>query len=214
MNTAIFFLPELYFFCTVVVIFLYSIIYSLSSILNYINVYTNITYLSVISLLYTFVLFFNNVIISVYNYNELICKNTSSIFICLFLILISMILLIICNTYNKINNIFSLEFIIFILLSLGSFFILIHSMHFILLYIILELQSILISILICINKYNRYAIEASIKYFILGSFSSLILLFGISILYGLTGLLTIDDLNLFLDYFCFTYFNFFVFNYV
>jgi len=73
-------------------------------------------------------------------------------------------------------------------------------LNLILIYLILELQSILISVIISIKKFNRYSIEASIKYFILGSFSSLLFLFGISVIYGSTGMLSISEINLFFEY--------------
>lgn len=78
-------------------------------------------------------------------------------------------------------------------------------MNVVFIYIILELQSILISILISLKKDNRYSIEASIKYFILGSFSSLILLYGFSIIYGSTGLLSLHEMNVLFE--CFEQIN-------
>lgn len=193
------FLPECYFFFSILIIFLFCIIYSLSSVLKYPNIYINSVYLSILSLIYTFFLFLNN---SIYYYDfSIIYKNKSNILLSELFIFICIIIFIISICYNKYFNITSFEYLIFILISLGSLLIFINSLNFILIYIILELQSILISILICIRKFNRYSIEASIKYFILGSFSSLILLFGISIIYGSTGMLSINEINLFLEYF-------------
>lgn len=128
-------------------------------------------------------------------------KNQSNIIISELLILICIAIFLTSIKYNKLWNINYFEYSIFILISLGSFFIFLSLMNVVFIYIILELQSILISILISIKKYNRYSIEASIKYFILGSFSSLILLYGFSIIYGSTGLLSLHDMNLFFEYF-------------
>ena len=74
-------------------------------------------------------------------------------------------------------------------------------MNIVFIYVILELQSILISILISIKRYNRYSIEASIKYFILNSFSSLVWLYGFSIIYGVTGFVSLNEMSLFFEYF-------------
>lgn len=193
------FLPEVYFFFIVLIIFLFCIIYSLSSFLRYPSVYINTIYLSILSLVYTFFLFINNNIYSL-DYS-ILYKNTSNIMLSELFILISIIILLVSIPYNKHFKITYLEYIIFILISLGSLFIFINILNLIFIYIILELQSILISILISIKKFNRYSIEASIKYFILGSFSSLILLFGISIIYGSTGMLSIYEIHLFFEYF-------------
>ena len=51
-----------------------------------------------------------------------------------------------------------------------------------------------------IRKINRYAVEAGLKYFILGSFTSVILVFGFAILYGFSGLLHISELAIFVTY--------------
>ncbi len=58
---------------------------------------------------------------------------------------------------------------------------------FISLYVAIELQSLSLYILATFTRERREAAEAGLKYFLLGSLSSGLLLFGISILYGLTG---------------------------
>jgi len=193
------FLPEIYFFFTIFFLFVFCIIYSLSSVLKYPNLYINSIYISILSLVFTFFLFLNS---NIYYFDfTLVYKNQSNIIISELFIVLSILILIITKSYNKYFNITYFEYLIFILISLGSLFIFINVLNFILIYIILELQSIIISILISIKKFNRYSIEASIKYFILGSFSSLILLFGISIIYGSTGMLSLSEIHLFFEYF-------------
>jgi len=198
MYSIISFLPELYFFVAVTVVFLYCLIYSLSSVLKYPMIYSNSVYLSIVSLVYTLVLFLNS---NTYYFEYTIMyKTQNNVIFSEFFIIISIIILIVTQTYNKKNNIIHFEYIIFLLISLGSLFIFINVLNLILIYLILELQSILISVIISIKKFNRYSIEASIKYFILGSFSSLLFLFGISVIYGSTGMLSISEINLFFEY--------------
>jgi len=53
---------------------------------------------------------------------------------------------------------------------------------------------------ICFGRFKKnssFSTEAGLKYFILGSFSSALLLFGISILYGCTGTTNFDNFYLF-----------------
>jgi len=139
---------------------------------------------------------------SIYNIEiSILYKNQSNLILSELFVAITIVILITTINYNKYFNINNIEYVIFILVSLGSWLVFINVFNFILIYIILELQSIIISVLISIKKFNRYSIEASIKYFILGSFSSLILLFGVSIIYGTTGMLSMYDLILFLEYF-------------
>ena len=114
---------------------------------------------------------------------------------------LTVIILVVIPRYNNLYKIQSLEYLILLLLSLGCILIFINLVNLIYIYIFLEIQSIVISILISANRHNRYSIESSIKYFILGSYSSLLFLFGTSILYGSTGFITIYNLSIFFEYF-------------
>ena len=66
-------------------------------------------------------------------------------------------------------------------------------------YLAIELQSLCFYILATYKQYSNFSTEAGIKYFILGAFSSGILLFGCSILYGFTGLTDFYSLQLLFD---------------
>jgi len=92
----------------------------------------------------------------------------------------------------------TLEFSVLILLSLLSLNFLITSVNLISFYLLLEFQSICFYTLTSFYKKNKYSYEAGLKYFILGSFSSILLLFGIAIIYGATGIFYFEDLNIFL----------------
>ena len=63
----------------------------------------------------------------------------------------------------------------------------ISSTHFILFYLGLELASIPIAALAAYESHKSKSAEAGIKFILLASFSSGILLFGISLIYGITG---------------------------
>jgi NADH-quinone oxidoreductase subunit N len=66
-------------------------------------------------------------------------------------------------------------------------FLLISSNDLIVMFLSLELQSLALYIICSIKKYSNLAVEAGLKYFILGSYASAILAFGISIIYGFLG---------------------------
>ncbi len=55
------------------------------------------------------------------------------------------------------------------------------------LYLGLELQSLALYVIAAINRENVRSTEASLKYFVLGTLSSSMLLYGISLVYGYTG---------------------------
>lgn len=79
------------------------------------------------------------------------------------------------------------EYPLLLLLSLLGVFLLISVSDFFILYLLLEFVSFSFYILASLKRYSNLSIEASLKYFILGSFSSALLLFGISLFYGFFG---------------------------
>ncbi|OEY86627.1 NADH-quinone oxidoreductase subunit N [Wolbachia pipientis] len=79
------------------------------------------------------------------------------------------------------------EFSILIAFALFAMLALISTNNLISFYLAFELMSIPLYVLACFNQNSRYACEAGVKYFTLGSLSSCIMLYGISLLYGYTG---------------------------
>jgi NADH-quinone oxidoreductase subunit N len=79
------------------------------------------------------------------------------------------------------------EYYAFILLATCGMMILVSGSDLITIFLGLELMSISFYILAGFKRFENKSLEAAAKYFILGSFSSGILLFGISLLYGLSG---------------------------
>lgn len=79
------------------------------------------------------------------------------------------------------------EFFALLLLSITAMMFLAGSNDLISIYICLEFMAISIYILVGYLKDQPRSTEASLKYFILGAFSSGFILFGMSFIYGLTG---------------------------
>jgi NADH-quinone oxidoreductase subunit N len=75
---------------------------------------------------------------------------------------------------------------------------LVSSFDLISLYLAIEMQSLCLYALAASKKDSTFSTEAGLKYFILGSFSSALLLFGISIIYGITGTTNFENLYLLL----------------
>ncbi|MBM3602343.1 MAG: NADH-quinone oxidoreductase subunit N [Alphaproteobacteria bacterium] len=82
------------------------------------------------------------------------------------------------------------EFVLLVLFATLGMQLMLLSNHFLTLYLGLELQSLSFYVLAAFQRDNRQSAEAGLKYFLLGSVASGLLLFGIALLYGLTG-----DLN-------------------
>jgi NADH-quinone oxidoreductase subunit N len=136
--------------------------------------------------------------ISDFTISNFFYKDTFISILQLITIFFSIILLLIGYSYMINNRINHFEILILFSFAIFSLFFLVTSTHMANMYLLLELQGITFYILTSFNRRNQYSLESGLKYFILGSFSSILLLFGISILYGFTGLLSFTDIYLFL----------------
>ena len=87
------------------------------------------------------------------------------------------------------------EFNAILLFSLTGMMVLASSADLITLFLGLELMVMPAYLLTGFHKTDRYSNEGGLKYFLLGSFASAILLFGIAWVYGLTGTTRIADIG-------------------
>ena len=94
--------------------------------------------------------------------------------------------------HQKINR---FEYVIIILLSILGLFLLCSANDFLTVYLGMELQSLSFYLLAAFKRRSSYAVDAGLKYFILGSLSSSLFLFGVSYLYGIFGSINFDDLK-------------------
>ncbi len=93
--------------------------------------------------------------------------------------------------YNADHGYFKTEFYVLGLFGVVGMMVMASAAHLLTLYVGLELFSLSLYAMVAFFKDSRVASEAAIKYFILGGLASAILLYGISLLYGLTGSLEI-----------------------
>jgi NADH-quinone oxidoreductase subunit N len=84
------------------------------------------------------------------------------------------------------------EYYALILLAVAAMMFLASATNFVLIYVSLETMALSIYVLVGFLKDNRRSSEAALKYFILGAFSSGIFLYGVSVVYGATGSLSLD----------------------
>lgn len=91
------------------------------------------------------------------------------------------------------------EYFVLSLFSILGMLVLISSRSFITLYLGLELLALPLYALIAFNKNDRKAPEAAMKYFVMGALASGMLLYGISIIYGVTGSLELNQVSLMLS---------------
>ena len=86
------------------------------------------------------------------------------------------------------------EFYVLTLSTLLGMYFMISSGHFLMFFIGLETASIPMAALVAFDKYRHHSAEAGAKYILTAMFSSALLLFGLSLIYGATGTLYFDDM--------------------
>ncbi len=89
----------------------------------------------------------------------------------------------------------SAEFLALMMISTVGAMVLISANDFLTFYLALELQGLSLYLLAALNKKSHRSSEAGMKYFILGSVASGILLFGISLIYGFSGTTNFNALS-------------------
>jgi NADH-quinone oxidoreductase subunit N len=86
------------------------------------------------------------------------------------------------------------EFYTLLLSTLFGMYIMISAQHFLLFFIGLELASLPLACLVAFDKYRHHSAEAGVKYILSSMFSSTVMIYGISFLYGTTGTLYFEDM--------------------
>lgn len=87
------------------------------------------------------------------------------------------------------------EYFTLILFALSGIVIMVSYQNLSMLFIGLEIMSVSLYILAGIRKHNFASNEASLKYFLMGAFSTGFLLFGIALIYGATGSFNIEEIQ-------------------
>jgi NADH-quinone oxidoreductase subunit N len=97
--------------------------------------------------------------------------------------------------YIQLRNMYRGEFYALVLFSVIGMMIMVSGQNMLTLYIGLELLSLSLYALVALDRDNAKATEAAMKYFVLGALASGMLLYGMSMIYGMTGSLNIAEIN-------------------
>ena len=120
-------------------------------------------------------------------------------------------ILILSREYFILEKIRIFEYSILILLSVQGSVLVFYTINLFIVYVALEIQNLCFYVLAALKRFNNFSVEAGLKYFLFGSLSSSLLLFGISLLYGLLGTLDIIDIYFILLNFNYELFYYFIF---
>lgn len=190
-------LPEFYFVCILLLLLTYGVVYSTSIKLKYPILIQQFVNLSLIFLGFLFILY-NNIPNGEWIIFESSLKiNPSLNILKILLVCIIAINFLITSNFLKKESINSFEYVILVLLSVLGILLMISSYNLLTIFLSLELQSLSFYILTSYKRTEEYSIEAGLKYFIFGAFSTGLILFGFSLLYGTTGLFRIEDYAIF-----------------
>jgi len=190
-----FFFSDIYLFISFFFLFLISIFLNLSKNNNFPNIYSFTCFFISLFLINIIILDNTNFFENINSYD--LYKNDVDLLIKWIIILFTILFFIYSYLYTTKMGLHLFEYsltIYFILLSFNFF---ISSLDLLSFYLLLEIQSLCFYFLTAFNKHNQYSVESGLKYFILSSFSSISLLFGFSIIYGITGSLNFYDIFLF-----------------
>ena len=85
------------------------------------------------------------------------------------------------------------EFYMLVLSTLLGMYMMMCSGHFLMFFLGLEMASVPMACLVAMDKWKRQSAEAGAKYILTATFSSGVMLYGISLLYGATGTMYFSD---------------------
>merc|ERR1711881_709325 len=134
-------------------------------------------------------------------YENLLVLDFGSSSIKLFCLLVSIICLIMSKSSLDRSRSACFEyFILYLFIVFGVMFF-ISSVDLFTMFLALEIQSICLYALVSLNRGSGYGVEAGIKFFVLGATSSVILIFGISMLYGAVGSTNLFHIYIYITHF-------------
>lgn len=96
--------------------------------------------------------------------------------------------------YLRERGLYKGEFFALALFALLGMMVMVSASHFLTLYLGLELLSLSLYAMVGLQRKSSVATEAAMKYFVLGALASGMLLYGMSMVYGVTGSLALGDI--------------------
>ena len=96
--------------------------------------------------------------------------------------------------YLKENELIKGEYFVLGLFAVLGMMVMSSAYHLLSIYLGLELLSLSLYAMVAMHRESTFATEAAIKYFVLGALASGMLLYGISMIYGVTGSLQFSDI--------------------
>lgn len=110
------------------------------------------------------------------------------------MLVLTMLVFLFAREYLKLREIDRGEYYVLALLSLLGMMVLASAYDMVSLFMGLEIMSLALYAMIAMHKDSAIATEAAMKYFVLGAMATGLLLYGMSLIYGATGSLRLDEI--------------------
>ena len=191
-------LPEIFLGISIVYLTIHGTFLSANT--KYLLIHNSVLYLSVLIITMFSFLLVNNALecSNIQIFNNTIMADYLSFSSKFWIATMSIFCFLMVERYIAVQKINYFEYSVLILFALLGIFFICSSNDLITAYLSIELQSLSFYIMATMKKDSAFSVDAGLKYFILGAFSSSLFLFGSSILYGISGTLNFEDLkNLF-----------------
>ena len=120
-------------------------------------------------------------------------------YIKLFILILAFLVIYISSNYLKKNQIYFFEYPVLLIFSILGMLVMISANDLIVLYISIELQSLSLYVLVALRRGSIKGSEAALKYFILGSIASAVILYGCSMVYSVVGATNYEIIKQFSD---------------
>lgn len=183
-----------FFVINIMITLLYGVVFSMSNS-SYPLLLKNMARFAMANILFILIFNLNNYSSEFVDFHDILIFDELTSFFKILLLLSAFFSIIISLDYLKQEKINSFEYITLILFSICSMLFMISTYDFITMYLTIELQSLCFYVLAASKRNSEFSTEAGLKYFILGAFSSGIILFGCSLIYGLSGVTNFEMLS-------------------
>lgn len=110
-----------------------------------------------------------------------------------FIYLVTSVVFLYSRQYLRLRQMFTGEYFVLGLFGVLGMMVMVSAHSFLTLYLGLELLSLVLYAMVALQRDSIASTEAAMKYFVLGAIASGMLLYGMSILYGVTGSLDIQE---------------------
>lgn len=189
------FFPEIFLTFAILIILIYGVLLATSITYHYPLVSRNIYYLVLFTLGIGMALVLNNPVDSAILFQKTFLHDDCTRIAKLFVLGSAFVCLVFSQAFLERSQINNYEYFLLLLFSILGLNLLISSSDLLSAYLAIELQALSFYVLAALKRRSVYSTEAGLKYFILGAFSSGLLTYAFSLIYGVTGTTNLFDLR-------------------